>query len=73
MLKLNKNEEDSKRTDVIGIEIKKWIELLVNSVNMKAGDAVQYFKELKSNKAFGKKYNKILTASVSRSDYVWFI
>ena len=25
---------------------------------MKASDAVQYFKELKSNKAFGKKYYK---------------
>ena len=65
MLKLNNSEEDSKRTDVIGIEIQKWMELLVNSVNMKAGDAVQYFRELKSTKALGKKYTKTLTASVS--------
>ena len=65
MLKLNKNKEDTKRTDIIGIEIKKWMELLVNSVDMRAGDAVQYFKELKPTKAFGKAYNKALTASVS--------
>lgn len=65
ILKLNKNEEDNKKTDVIGIEIKKWMELLVNSVDIKASEAVQYFKELKSTKALGKKYNKTLTASVS--------
>ena len=65
MLKLNKSEEDGKRTDVIGIEIQKWMELLINSVDMKASDAVQYYKELRSTKALGKKYSKTLTSSVS--------
>ena len=65
MLKLNKNEEDSKRTDVIEIEIKKWMELLINSVDMKSGDAVRYYQEIRSNKALGKKYNRTLTTSVS--------
>ena len=66
MLKLNKNEEDSKRIDVIGIEIQKWMELLINSVDMRAGDAVQYFQEIRSNKALSKKYNKTLNASVRK-------
>ena len=65
MLKLRKSEDDKKRVDVIEIEIQKWMELLVNSVDMKAGDAVQYYKALRSTKALGKKYAKTLTASVS--------
>ena len=63
--KLNKDEEDSKMVDVVEAEIKKWIELLINNVNMSANDAVQYFKELRSHKGLGKDYNKIITASVS--------
>lgn len=63
--KLNKDEEDSKRVDVIDSEIKKWIELLVNSVDMSANDAVLYFNELCSHKELGKNYNRIITASVS--------
>ena len=63
--KLNKSDEDNKKVEVVEVEITKWIELLVNSIDMSAHDAVQYFKELKSEKAFGKKYNRIATASVS--------
>ena len=65
MSKLNKSEEDGKRTDVIEIEIQKWMELLVNSIDMKGSGAVQYYRELRSTKALGKKYNKIVTTSVS--------
>ena len=66
VLKLNKSEEDSKKINVIGIEIQKWMELLINSVDMKAGDAVHYFRELRSTTALGRIYNKIVTASVSK-------
>ena len=62
---LKKTEEDSKKVDVIEIEIKKWIELLVNNIDMSANDAVQYFKELRSDGALGKKHNRTVTASVS--------
>ena len=62
---LKKTDEDSKKVDVIEIEIKKWIELLVNNIDMSANDAVQYFKILRSDGALGKRHNKTVAASVS--------
>lgn len=61
----NKTEEDRKMADVIGTEITKWIELLVNNINMFADDAVHYLRELRSHSRIGKTYQKIITASVS--------
>ena len=51
--------------DIIGTEITKWIELLVNNIDMFADDAVRYLKELRSHSRIDKTYQKIITASVS--------
>ena len=51
--------------DVIGTEITKWIELLVNNINMFANDAIHYLKELQSHSGIDKAYQRIITASVS--------
>ena len=65
MLKLNKSDEDKKMADIIGTEITKWIELLVNNIDMFADDAIQYLKELQSHSRFDRTYQRIITASVS--------
>jgi len=66
-VKINKSDEDdSKRADIIESEIQKWIELLVNNINMFANDAVQYFKALQFQKGLDKKYNRNVFASVSK-------
>ena len=52
--------------DVIETEIAKWIELLVNNINMFADDAALYLRELRSHVKFDK---KIIGASVSELIY----
>ena len=64
ILKLNKTE-DRQMADIIGTEIKRWIELLVSNIDMFADDAVRYLKELQSHSRIDRTYQKIITASVS--------
>ena len=64
--KLKKNDEDGKKVEVVEAEIIKWIELLVNNIDMSACDALQYFKELKSENILCKRYREITNASVSK-------
>ena len=68
ILKLNKTDEDRKMADIIGTEITRWIELLVNNIDMFADDAVWYLKELRSHSRIDKTYQRIITVSVSIID-----
>ena len=60
-----KSNEDKTVANVIAGEITKWIELLVNNINMSTDDTVQYFKELRSHGKLNKMCNKTISASVS--------
>ena len=61
-----KNNEDKTMADVIETEIAKWIELLVNNINMFADDAALYLRVLRSHVKLDK---KIIGASVSELIY----
>ena len=60
-----KSNEDKTVADVISGEITKWIELLVDNVNMFTDDAVQYLRELRSHGKLDKMHNKAIRTSVS--------
>lgn len=60
----NKNDEDNnKRAEVIEKEIKEWLKLLVNNVNIDADDAVNYFKILQTV-GFYKKFVDALVSAL---------
>ena len=58
---LNSNENKT-MADVLVNEIKKWLELLVDSIDMFADDAVQYLRELRSHVKLGYKTIGVLVS-----------
>lgn len=65
---MHNDEQNAKMADVIETEIKKWLELLVNSVDMFAINAAEYFKVLHyqlSPKELSEKYSSTIGTLVS--------
>ena len=69
MPKLNQNDEWA---DVAKSNIEKWIELLVDHLDMCAHDAMEYVKLLRSHD-WPKKYRKFITSKVSEYCRVMFL
>ena len=66
--KLHKDEHNSKMAYIIETEIEKWLELLVDSVDMFASNAVEYFKMLYtelSPRELHIKFGNVVVHSVS--------
>ena len=59
----SQNDEDDKWADVAKSHIEKWIELLVDHLDICAHDAMEYVKLLRSQ----KKHRKFITSKVSES------
>ena len=70
--KLNKDEHNSKIAYIIQTEIEKWLELLVNSVDMFASNAAEYFKVLYTelSRELRVKFRSVVAQSVS---YIFYI
>ena len=61
-----KNEDNSEvRMEAIEVEIIKFLEMLVNHVDLRASNAVELLKALQYSKHLSKKYRKIVTNTVS--------
>jgi len=51
--------------EAVGVEITKFLEMLVNHVDLKAGNAVDLLRALQQSKAINKKYRKVVANTVS--------
>lgn len=58
------SDEDNIKADAIKSQLERWIELLVNHIDMFAKDGIQYVSLLRSYKGL-KVYRKTITTKVS--------
>ena len=64
---ISKQKEDSSEVGVeaVEVEITKFLEMLVNRVDLRAGNAVELLKALQHSKLISKKYRKLVAKTVS--------
>ena len=58
------SENKSEMAETIDVEIYKYLLMLQNYVDLRAGNAVTFFKELRKSKLLLAKHSKLLTAEV---------
>ena len=64
---ISKRKEDSSEVGVeaVEVEITKFLEMLINHVDLRAGNAVELLKALQHSKLISKKYRKLVANTVS--------
>ena len=64
---IDKKKRDSGevRVEAVGLEITKFLEMLVNHVDLKVSNAVDLLRALQHSKAINKNYRKVVSNTVS--------
>ena len=69
------SEEKSRVTEIVNTEIQKWLEILVDNVDMRAGDVIKYLNFLRQNLRpvqLNAKFKQTVHARVGYSQFCLF-